>query len=150
MTKLQLITHKSHPTALEHQYFVDGPVTASDVWFGTGTGLAKDPNSWKTVLVFAEGRGGSGYNWSSSKACNTGITNVYDESHPYYCGYHAFNVTDTLSPLYLWPISFDATDRPNQAPYFGDPWSKIKIGRVRVLEGSVETEKWGRIYRWRL
>jgi Tfp pilus tip-associated adhesin PilY1 len=145
LTKLYLLTHKAHPVAKEHQYFVDGPVTVADVWLGTGSGLAKEVDTWKTILIFAEGRGAIGYGWSSSSSCDTGISSTYlaDDTYKYYCGYHALNVTDTLNyPSYLWSISFNNATRTVQAPYMGDPWSKMMVGRVRINVGGVDTEKW--------
>ncbi len=43
LNKLKDIAHKSHPTGLTHQYFVDGPISVADVWLGTGDGSAKVP-----------------------------------------------------------------------------------------------------------
>ncbi len=59
LTKLKDIAHKSHPTGLTHQYFVDGPISVADVWVGSGDGTVKSADDWKTLLVFGEGRGGT-------------------------------------------------------------------------------------------
>lgn len=162
LTKLKNMTHSSHPTSLGHQYFVDGPVTVADVWTGAddgncGTscsdhGNCKSADSWRTLLVFGLGRGAVSYSWSDSSSCDSGIYATYTTTatdgstltHPYYCGFYAFNLNNSLSPSFLWvgPTFQNATNRSFQAPYLGDPWSKMMTGRVRVKEGGVEKEKW--------
>jgi len=146
LTKLKNIAHASHPpVSSSHLYFVDGPVTVADVWWGSGCGKAKESDSWKTLLVFGEGRGAIDYAWSTSASCDSGIGSSYSETDGYihYCGYHALNITDTLSPSYLWHLDFaSATARAAQAPYLGDPWSKMMVGRVRINVGGTDTEKW--------
>jgi Tfp pilus tip-associated adhesin PilY1 len=144
LTKLKNLAHATHPPAYTHQYFVDGPVTVADVWWGTGDGTAKAAGSWKTILVFGEGRGvDGGYAWSSSAACDTGISATYSETYKYYCGYYAFNLNDSLNPSYLWTLKFsDSAAQALQAPYLGDPWSKMMVGRVRINVGGTDTEKW--------
>jgi hypothetical protein len=144
LTKLKNMTHASHPPSLTtHQYFVDGPVTVADVWWGAGSGTAKEDNSWKTILIFGEGRGASGYGWSSSDSCDAGINGAYSTTYQYNCGYYAFNLNDSLNPAFLWHLNFaDASAAATQAPYLGDPWSKMMIGRVRINVGGVDTEKW--------
>lgn len=137
MTKLKNMTHSSHPTALSHQYFVDGPVTVADVWLGSGDGTAKSAD-WKTILVFGLGRGEVNYSWSSSSSCDSGISSIYSTTYPYYCGYWALNLNDALNPAYMWRMSPSAS----QAPYLGDSWSKMMTGRVRVVSGGAEQEKW--------
>lgn len=137
MTKLKNMTHSSHPTSLSHQYFVDGPVTVADVWLGSGDGTAKSAD-WKTILVFGLGRGEVNYSWSSSSSCDSGISSIYSTTYPYYCGYWALNLNDALNPAYMWRVSPSAS----QAPYLGDSWSKMMTGRVRVVSGGVEQEKW--------
>jgi hypothetical protein len=134
LTKLKDIAHKSHPTGLTHQYFVDGPISVADVWVGSGDGTTKSAADWKTLLVFGEGRGGTSTLWSSSASCDAGFQNVYSASYPHYCGYWALDITNTASPTYRWRISPSAA----QAPYLGDPWSKMMVHRVKV-GGS---EKW--------
>jgi Tfp pilus tip-associated adhesin PilY1 len=143
LTKLKNMTHKTHPTALTHQYFVDGPVTVADVWWGTGSGTSKATNSWKTLLVFGEGRGATNYAWSSSASCDSGISTNYSTTYKYYCGYYAFNLNDSLNPAYLWHLTFaDVTAQAAQAPYLGDPWSRMMVGRIRINIGGTDTEKW--------
>lgn len=138
LAKLKNLTHSTHPTSLTHQYFVDGPVTVADAWLGTGSGLAKTANTWKTLMVFALGRGSTSYSWSSSSSCDSGINATYSASYPYYCGYHALDLNTSTSPAYMWHLVPTAS----QAPYLGDSWSKMMVGRVRTKIGGTETEKW--------
>ena len=133
-TRLQYVAHSTNPSTLGHQYFVDGPVTVADAWLGTGDGTQKSPADWKTLLIFGEGRGGSNTLWSSSPSCDSGFNATYTSSYPNYCGYYAFDVTNTTNPLHLWQINVTSS----QAPYLGDPWSKMVIGRVKI-NGN---EKW--------
>ncbi|NPV03717.1 MAG: hypothetical protein HPY67_03180 [Syntrophaceae bacterium] len=132
--KLKDIAHKSHPTGLTHQYFVDGPISVADVWLGTGDGTAKSASDWKTLMVFGEGRGGTSTLWSASASCDANFQNVYSSSYPHYCGYYALDITNTYSPAYRWRIAPSAA----QAPYLGDPWSKMMVHRVKI-NGN---EKW--------
>ena len=127
---LKDIAHRDHPTALAHRFYVDGPITVADVWTGAGNGKAKSPSQWKTLLVVGLGQGGGASLWSSSPACDSGHRAAYlpGGSHPFYCGYHALDVTDTLAPVYRWSIRPAAS----QAPYLGDPWSRMVIRRVRI------------------
>lgn len=155
LTKLKNITHATHNataplTSLSHNYFVDGPVTVADVWTGSGDGTSKTAD-WKTLLVIAEARGAVNYAWSSSSSCESGtnsdgtskINSIYSTTYKYFCGYHAFNLNDSLNPDYMWHIDFaDDTARAAKAPYFGDPWSKMMIGRVRIKVSGAEQEKW--------
>lgn len=136
LTKLQTIAHNDHPTSLTHAYFVDGPVAVADVWLGTGLYTAKSASDWRTVMVLSEGRGAHDYLWSSSSGCETGFsaTATYSSSYPHYCGYFALDITDTLSPSYKWRVSAGS----DSAPYLGDPWSKMMIGKV-LIDGQ---EKW--------
>jgi hypothetical protein len=134
LSKLKDIAHSSHPTGLTHQYYVDGPISVADVWLGSGDGTTKSASDWRTLLVFAQGRGATQTLWSASTHCDSGFSNVYSASNPYYCGYHALDITNTASPAYRWRISPSAS----QAPYLGDPWSKMMVHRVKV-SGQ---EKW--------
>lgn len=145
LPKLQLIDHITHPTSKPHQFFVDGPISAADVWLGSGSGTSKSSSDWKTMVVFGLGRGvgpNSQYLWSASSSCTpTSSTSPYGYSStyhatnfPYYCGYYAFDFTNTLSPQYRWRLNPSGSD----ALYFGDPWSKMAIGRVKI--GG--NEKW--------
>lgn len=158
LTKLSNVTHASHPANETHQFFIDGPITVADVWNGTSatgcttacsaSGKCKQDDSWRTILVFGEGRGATSHGWSSSASCDSGISSKYSvtdstgntTTYPYYCGYHALDVTDSLNPTYLWHLNF--TDTANQAPYLGDPWSKMMTGRVLYNDGTNVVEKW--------
>ncbi|HOJ52414.1 MAG TPA: PilC/PilY family type IV pilus protein [Syntrophales bacterium] len=154
LTKLKLMTHQSHPTSLIHQYFVDGPVTVADYWTGQDDGTCgsacafhgncKAADSWRTILTFALGRGATGYAWSSSPSCDSGIAATYSSGTPYFCGYYAFNMNDSLNPSFLWvgPTFSDASTAASLGPYLGDPWSKMMVGRVKVWDGGEEKEKW--------
>ena len=135
LKKLQAISHASHPTSLSHQYFVDGPTFVSDIWTGTGTGETKDPGHWKTYLVMAEGRGGNMTLWSSSGNCDTGLNNIYDSgAYPYYCGYYAFDVTETTAvpPTFKWRVGGASALTATQGNHLAQPWSKMVLGRVKI------------------
>ena len=136
LTKLKNIAHTTHPTGLSHQYFVDGPVSAADVWLGTGDGTAKSAGDWKTLLIVGEGRGGGNTLWSSSAYCDSGFNAVYITSdpppYPYYCGYYAFDFTSPLTPVYQWRINPNSSQASSQAPYLGEPWSRVAMGRVKI------------------
>jgi hypothetical protein len=134
LTKLKDIAHASHPTGLTHQYYVDGPISVADVWLGSGDGTTKNPSDWKTLVVFGQGRGATQTLWSSSSSCSGGFSNVYSATASYYCGYHALDITNSATPAYKWRI----TPSASQAPYLGDPWSKMMVSRVKI--GGVE--KW--------
>jgi hypothetical protein len=137
LAKLKNVAHDVHPTGLSHQYFVDGPISAADVWLGTGDGLNKSATDWKTMLVFAEGRGGGSALWSSSANCDSDFNATYDPAFPYFCGYYALDVTDATSftvSTYKWHLNPSMVE----APYLGEPWSKMGMGRVKI-NGN---EKW--------
>ncbi len=134
LTKLKNISHSTHPAGLTHQYFVDGPISAADVWTGSGDGRNKAAADWKTYAIFGEGRGGDTTLWSSSTSCDSEFNQLYTATYSNYCGYYAFDFTNTMNPQYKWII------KPNSAhaPYLGEPWSKVVIGRV-IVGGN---EKW--------
>jgi Tfp pilus tip-associated adhesin PilY1 len=152
LPKLKQVSHSDHPTSLVHQYFVDGPISAAELWVGNaGTYKSKVSGDWRTYVVFGLGRGvedknsgySSGYLWSKSGTCDCvaggtagdcGFSAVYSSTYPNYCGYYAFDITDTASPAYLWKVSPSASD----APYFAGPWSRMAIGKVYINGG----EKW--------
>lgn len=134
LNKLKDIAHKSHPTGLTHQYYVDGPISVADVWMGTGDGTTKAATDWKTFLIFGEGRGGTSNLWSSSSSCDANFRNVYSATYSNYCGYYTLDITNTLGPVYKWRIGPSTA----QAPYLGDPWSKMMVHRVKI--GG--NEKW--------
>ncbi|MBN1471602.1 MAG: hypothetical protein JW925_07465 [Syntrophaceae bacterium] len=148
LTRLQGIYHATHPTSLNHQYFVDGPTTASDIWkydsslssgSSTPDGKSKDPSEWHAYMIVSEGRGGSSTLWCSDQYCHSGCTSIAGVSgttvaNPYYCGYYAFDVTDTLAtpPSYQWHFGGSTPLTATQAAHLGQPWSKITIGRVYI------------------
>ena len=136
--KLKNVAHKAHPTGLSHQYFVDGPITVAEVWLPAsppGNPSVKLVADWRTLLIVGEGRGAMSFLWSSSSTCTSGFDSNYSASYPYYCGYHALDITNTTAaPTYRWRLNPTAA----QAPYLGEPWSKIYVGRVKI-NGS---EKW--------
>ena len=143
MPKLNLIAHSTHPTTLNHQFFVDGPITAGNVWLGSGTGENKSASDWKTMVVFGLGRGvgpNSKYLWGPSNCLATSNVDPYgfsptrSGSATEYCGYYAFDFTNTLSPVYRWRLN----PTSSEADYLGDPWSKMSYGRVKI-NGN---EKW--------
>ncbi len=146
LPKLKNIYHTGHPTSLTHQYFVDGPVTVADVWLGSGSGTGKSASEWKTILVFGEGRGSTDRLWSTSASCDTGLVGLYDASHTNYCGYYALDITESLSPKYLWKtsgVSINTFNATTQAPYMGESWSRMMTGKVRYSSGGTVTEeKW--------
>jgi Tfp pilus tip-associated adhesin PilY1 len=141
LPKLKTIAHSSHPTALGHQYFVDGPLSAAEIWLGSGTigSTYKSSDDWHTYLVMAEGRGGSTTLWSSSVSCDTGFNAMYSSTYPHYCGYYAFKVDETLNnPVYQWRLGGSSGLSAVDGSHLGQPWSKMFIGRVRINN----TEKW--------
>ncbi|HOC60321.1 MAG TPA: PilC/PilY family type IV pilus protein [Smithellaceae bacterium] len=140
LSKLKNIAHATDPSTLVHQYFVDGPVSGADVWLGSGDGISKYASDWRTILVFGEGRGSTDRLWSSSSSCDSGLAATYSATYSNYCGIYALDVTNSLSPLLKWRMNtFDAT---TQAPYIGESWSKMVMGRIRTKSGGTETEKW--------
>jgi Tfp pilus tip-associated adhesin PilY1 len=140
LSKLKNIAHSTHPSYLVHQYFVDGPVSGADVWLGSGDGTTKSSTDWKTILVFGEGKGSTDRLWSSVASCDSGLSATYSSTYPNYCGYYALDVTNSLSPAFMWRLNtFDGT---TEAPYMGESWSKMLMGRVLVKSGATETEKW--------
>ena len=106
LDRLKDIAHKEHPATLPHRFYVDGPITVADVWTGAGDGKVKSPGEWKTMLVVGLGQGGDRNLWSSSASCDSGFSSSYLSSGevPYYCGYHALDITDTLNPRIGWQI----------------------------------------------
>lgn len=139
MPKLKTIAHSTHPTSLGHQYFVDGPIFASDIWLGTGAGTTKSSADWRTLVVFGLGRGGTTHLWSSSAYCDSGINNSYSSTYAYYCGYYAFDITDTtVTPTFKWHLGGTTALTATEGNHLGQPWSKMNMGRVKI-NGN---EKW--------
>ncbi len=141
LPKMKYIAHQTNPTALGHQYFVDGPVTVADVWLGPSSddGTSKNASDWKTIMIFGEGRGGTPMPWSSSQYCDSGFNSLYSTSYPYYCGYYALDLDNSLSPTFMWHLGGTSAINPLHAPYLSDEsWSKMMTGRVRIDN----KEKW--------
>ncbi|MDX9714500.1 MAG: PilC/PilY family type IV pilus protein [Dissulfurispiraceae bacterium] len=135
MSRLKLIAHSSHPTSLPHTFFVDGLITYSDVWTGSGDGKSKQVSEWKSYIIFGLGRGGDKTLWSSSASCDSGYNDKYSTTHTNFCGYYALDVTDTLNaPVFKWMLSPNSSD----ATYFGQPWSKIATSRIKIND----QERW--------
>ena len=133
LTRLQGLYHTDHPTSLDHQYFVDGPATASDVWTGSGTGESKVDTEWKAYMIISEGRGGISNVWSSSQYCDSGMSSTYSSTYNQYCGYYAFDVTDTSSaPIFKWHFGGTGGLDATKGAYLGQPWSKITMNRVKI------------------
>jgi len=146
LTSLNGIVHSTHPTNLAHQYFVDGPISASDVWLPqwsgstNAIGTKKNATDWHTLVVFGERGISNATLWSKVASCDSGFSSTYSATYGYYCGYHALDVTATTSsPIYKWHWGGSAGKLTSgQASYLGSPWSKMILGRVRV-SGN---EKW--------
>lgn len=160
-----------------HGYLVDGPLSVSDAWIGSGDGTSKSVSDWKTIAVIGLGKGVDtqgtcasncnscltpsycykynvclmnnvtckdsqdrcvtpSYLWSASPNCDSNFSPEYNTgTAPYYCGYHALNVTNTTSPSYLWSVRGVTS---GDGPYLGEAWSRMAIGKV-LISGQ---EKW--------
>jgi type IV pilus assembly protein PilY1 len=152
LQKLSPIAHYSHAdraSLASHNFFIDGPIQVFDAWIpsSNSSGISKSPSDWKTVAVFGEGQGSGSYLWSSSPTCYSTDTTYFSATFSttlptttnptqYYCGLYALDVTDTTatSPNYMWHLMPTTA----QAPYLGEAWSKMQIGRVNI--GG--NEKW--------
>ena len=142
LPKLKNIVHTTHsplPSGLSHAYYVDGPISASDVYLPSiaNDGTTKLSNDWYTYMVFGLRQGGTTTLWSSSSSCDSDFSATYSGTRPYYCGYYALNITDTLSPYYKWVIGGTTGLSSADGSYFGQPWSRMAIGRVKY--GGNET-----------
>ena len=139
---LSNITHGSHPTALTHSYFVDGPLGAAEIWLGTGGTIgstSKSAGDWHTYLVMSEGRGGISTLWSSSVNCDSGFSGSYSSTYNNYCGYYALDITNTSAvPTFKWRLGGTSGLSATDAAYLGQAWSRMFMGRVRINN----TEKW--------
>jgi type IV pilus assembly protein PilY1 len=150
LPKLQDIYHTSLPSNLTHNFYVDGPITATDAWLpgSWSDGSAKSSSDWKTLVMFSLGKNDRDYSntdksavrqstkyWSSSVSCDTGIQETWDATHVNYCGYYAFDFTYApgSDPTFKWTLKPTAT----YAPYLGEPWSAISTGRVRINGNEV-------------
>ena len=137
LSKLQLIAHAVHPPNSEtHRYFVDGPLSAAEVWTGSAdVGTTAKTGDWHTYLAIALGRGGVTNLWSSSPSCDSGFSsdNKWASGYPHYCGYYFLDISNTSNPVYVGRIggnsALSSTDKPD---YLGQPWSKMFMGRVKI------------------
>ena len=138
LSRLKLIAHATHPTSLNHAYFIDGPVTVADVWLGSGDGTSKSASDWHTLLVVGEGRGATTTTypnlWSKYGDCDSDFSGMYSADYPHYCGYYGLDLTTSTAPAFKWRLGLSGS----QAPYMGSPWSRMAVGRVKV--GG--NEKW--------
>jgi type IV pilus assembly protein PilY1 len=150
LPQLQYLAHTTNPSALAHEYLIDGPVTVAEVWLGTGDGKSKSEADWHTIAIFGEGHGGiptgSYYAqlWSSDSQCDGNFQATYDSTYSYYCGYYAFDLTNTaaIPSSYYWHLGGTTKISATDGPYLGAPWSKMVVGRVRYNSGGQEYEKW--------
>jgi type IV pilus assembly protein PilY1 len=98
-----------------HTYYVDSSPKVADVWFYSNvTDNTKSADEWKTVLVNGLRGGGKQY--------------------------FALDITDTLSPKYLWEFP-KPTDSVTLAKV-GQSWSEPAIGRVNIEIGGKLYERW--------
>lgn len=141
LTRLPAVAHgATHPTSCTHQYFVDGPTTGVDVWWGSDQ-AHKSASEWHTLLIISEGRGGFTNLWSSSASCDTGLSETFHETnYNHYCGYYTFDVTNTelTTPDFMWTIGGSGGLSATHGNHLGQPWSKVSTGRV-LYSGL---EKW--------
>ena len=145
LPKLQDIYHTSNPSGLPHNFYVDGPITGTDAWLPAvwSDGSLKNKSDWKTLVVFSLGRNDRDYStadksairqstkyWSSSSSCDTDLQETRDVDHHNYCGYYAFDFTAApdSDPTFKWTLQ----PTSQQARYFGEPWSTVSTGRVRI------------------
>jgi len=129
---------------LMRQYYVDGPTSAAEIWVKNGTSTTidntyKSQEEWMTLLVTSQGRGGMSTLWSSSTGCDSGFSPDYTTTYNNYCGYYAFDISDTASlPIYKWRIGGSAGLTALHGKHLAQPWSRMTIGRVRINN----TERW--------
>jgi len=147
LRRLKLIYHTygQHPLDKSRQYYVDGPTSAAEVWVRSGSptdinNTTKTVSEWKTLLVTALGRGGTSTLWSSSTSCDAdtsaGFSPYWTSTHSNYCGYYAFDASDTADDTvdwpFLWRIGANAGLPEDEGKYLGQAWSKMFLGRVRI------------------
>jgi len=153
LRRLKLIYHSDseHPSDKSRQYYVDGPTSAAEIWVNDGvdtaiTATTKTVSEWKTLMVTSLGRGGTTTLWSSSTSCDSssaaGFSPYWTATHTNYCGYYAFDVSDTnddtLNWPFLWRLGANTGLPEAEGKYLGQPWGKMFIGRVRINN----VEKW--------
>ncbi len=84
-------------------------------------------------MIISEGRGGNTNLFSSSQYCDSGFSTTYSSTYNRYCGYYAFDVTNTLSaPVFKWHFGGTTALTATQGSHLGQPWSKITMGRVKI------------------
>jgi len=140
LQKIAPIAHNSHDdraSLSSHDFFIDGPLQVSDVWLPSSwsSGTSKSASDWKTIVTFGEGQGSGNYLWSSASNCYSTSTSAFSATYdatnyPYYCGFYAMDFTNSTAttPTYLWHLMPSSS----QAPYLGQPWSKMQTGRVKI------------------
>jgi type IV pilus assembly protein PilY1 len=146
LPKLQDIYYTTASSTLEHRFFVDGTIMAMDSWLPSSLsdGTAKNSADWRTLVMFSLGRNDCDYTntdktavrqstkyWATTGSnCSSGLQEKWDATHLNYCGYYAFDFTDTpgSDPSFKWTLKPTATE----APYLGEPWSTISPGRVKI------------------
>ena len=145
LSKLQFIAHASHPTSLLHHYYVDGPTSAADIWLNGSSATSidstyKTKDQWHTYMVMSEGRGGISTLWSSSANCESNFSPTYSSIYAHYCGYYAFDITNTIStpPAFKWKLGGTSGLSATEGVHMGQAWSKMFMGRVRINN----TERW--------
>ncbi len=102
------LLHNLQSMVSTHTYYVDSSPKVADVWFyNDSTDTTKGLDEWKTFLICGLRKGGKTY--------------------------FALNITDTLTPQYLWefPKSTDAVTLAK----VGQSWSEPVIGRVKIEVG---------------
>lgn len=98
-----------------HTYFIDSSPRVADVWFYSDpSDTTKSADEWRTVLVCGLRKGGKTY--------------------------FALDITDTLSPKYLWEFPKPA-DVATLA-IVGQSWSEPVIGKVKIEKGGNLVERW--------
>ncbi len=97
-----------------HTYYVDSTPKVADVWLDYDADNNKITDEWRTVLICGLRKGGKTY--------------------------FALDITDTLSPKYLWefPKSTDAIT----LSLVGQSWSEPAIGRVKIEKAGGLVERW--------
>lgn len=165
--KLKFLAHSSHPTSLTHQFFVDGPISAADIWLGTGDGTAKGDNEWKTYIVFGEGKGVRNKNneaaplWSSSESCDSArpedFSSTYTSNqYKYYCGPYLWSSSSscdtgfsaTYTPAYSHYCGYYAFDVTHTGSIPGYGWrinSDPVTGGTDISHGTYLGEPWSRM-----
>jgi Tfp pilus tip-associated adhesin PilY1 len=151
VNKLRFIAHTTHPSSLPHQFFVDGPVSAADVWLGSGAGTSKAPGDWHTLVVFGEGKGvrdrtnnfsPPAQPWRQNADCSGGTSATYNSSNrAYYCGSYLWS--SQASCDYGFSGTYNAANYPHYCGYHAleftntsltDPSYKWRINSVEATK----------------